>query len=143
MKKALIIGGGFAGCTTAPQLALQGGWDVTLVEQAPFLGAGVVTQFYGGNPYTFGPRHFLTRNEAVFEFLHRHIPLRRCPDHQFLTYIERDNAFYNFPIHRDDIARMPDRAKIDDELKVARGAAEAQNLEEYWLRSVGPTLYSK
>ncbi len=143
MKKALIIGGGFAGCTTAHQLALQGGWDVTLVEHAPFLGAGVLTRFYGGHPYTFGPRHFLTKNEAVYEFLHRYIPLRRCPDHQFLTYIERDNQFYNFPIHRDDIAKMPDRAKVEDELKVVHGAAESRNLEEYWIRSVGPTLYSK
>lgn len=143
MKTALIIGGGFAGCATAHQLALQGGWEVTLVEAAPVLGAGVRTQWFGGHPYTFGPRHFLTRNEAVFAFLDRHLPLRRCADHQFITYVERDNQFYNFPIHRDDIARMPDRAKIEGELQIARGAAEARNLEEYWIRSVGPTLYSK
>lgn len=143
MKSALIIGGGFAGCAAAHQLALQGGWDVTLVESAPFLGAGVRTQWYGGHPYTFGPRHFLTRNEAVFAFLHQHVPLRRCADHQFLTYVERDAQFYNFPIHKDDVARMPDREKIREELKAARGAAEAQNLEDYWIRSVGPTLYSK
>jgi UDP-galactopyranose mutase len=143
MKTALVIGGGFAGCTAAHQFALKGGWDVTLIEAAPFLGAGVRTQWYGGHPYTFGPRHFLTRNEAVFEFLNKYLPLRRCADHQFLTYVERDAQFYNFPIHRDDISKMPDRAKIDEELKMARGAAEAQNLEDYWIRSVGPTLYSK
>ena len=69
MKKALIIGGGFAGCTAAHVLALQGGWEVTLVEQNSTLGAGVRTQWYGGHPYTFGPRHFLTQNEEIFEFL--------------------------------------------------------------------------
>ena len=47
MKKALIIGGGFAGCASAHVLALQGGWDVMLVERGPFLGAGVRTQWYG------------------------------------------------------------------------------------------------
>ena len=48
MKTALIIGGGFSGCAAAHQLKLIGGWDTTLVEAAPFLGAGVRTQYYGG-----------------------------------------------------------------------------------------------
>ena len=143
MKTALVIGGGFAGCAASHQLALQGGWNVTLVEEAPFLGAGVRTRFYGGHPYTFGPRHFLTRNEAVYRFLNKFLPLRPCPDHQFLTYVERDNQFYNFPIHRDDVARMPDRENIQQELKCVGGVAEAKNLEDYWIRSVGRTLYEK
>jgi 2-polyprenyl-6-methoxyphenol hydroxylase-like FAD-dependent oxidoreductase len=42
MKPALVIGGGFAGCAASLQLQLMGGWDVTLVERAPFLGAGVL-----------------------------------------------------------------------------------------------------
>ena len=66
MKKALIIGGGFVGCAAAHVLELQGGWDVTLVEKNSVLGAGVRTQWYGGHPYTFGPRHFLTQNEGLF-----------------------------------------------------------------------------
>lgn len=143
MKTALIIGGGFAGCTSAHQLALQGGWDVTIVEAAPFLGAGVRTFWHGGHPYTFGPRHFLTQNHRVYEFLNHYLPLRRCADHQFLTYVERDNAFYNFPIHMDDVARMPDRPQIESELKSVTGVQNAQNLEEYWLGSVGRTLYDK
>ena len=44
MKSALIVGGGFAGCAAAHQLELIGGFDVTLVEGAPFLGAGNRTQ---------------------------------------------------------------------------------------------------
>ena len=62
MKNALIIGGGFAGCAAAHQLELLGGWDVTLVEAASFLGAGNKTRWYGGHPYTFGPRHYLNEN---------------------------------------------------------------------------------
>lgn len=143
MKTALIIGGGFAGCAMAHQFALMGGWRVVLVEAAPFLGAGVRTLFYGGHPYTFGPRHFLTQNEAVHAYLNAIIPLRRCNEHEFLTYVESDNAFYGFPIHMDDVARMPDKNIIHQELKQATGVADAHNLEEYWIGSVGRTLYKK
>jgi UDP-galactopyranose mutase len=143
VKSALIIGGGPAGCAAAHQLTLQGGWDVHMVEAAPFLGAGVRTFYYGGHPYTFGPRHFLTRNQAVYDYLNAICPLRSCADHQFITYVERDNSFYNYPIHEDDIASMPDKVKIAAERKGAVGVAQAKNLEEYWVGSVGQTLYDK
>ena len=143
MKTALVIGGGFAGCASVHQLLLMGGWDVTLVEALPYLGAGVRTSWYGGHPYTFGPRHFLTQNETVYNYLDQHCPLRRCLDHEFWTYIEPDNAFYGFPIHRDDIARMPDRDLIEQELKHVSGVENAKNLEDYWIGSVGPILYEK
>lgn len=144
MKTALIIGGGFAGCASAHQLALQGGWKVTLVEAAPWLGGGVVTHWHGGHPYTFGPRHFLTQNEAVYEFLNKYLPLRDC-GHIFLTYVEQDGEFYNYPIHKDDIPRMPDASQVEAELGrvTLEGIAAAKNLEEYWITSVGPSLYEK
>ena len=116
MKTALIIGGGMAGCTSAHLLALRGGWDVTIVEAASYLGNGVRTQWWGGHPYTFGPRHFLTQKTHVFEFLNKYLPLRRCADHQFLTYVERDQQFYTYPIHKDDIPLMPDREQIEQEM---------------------------
>ena len=166
-KKALVIGGGFAGCAAAHQLALLGDWDVTVIERAPFLGAGVRTRFHGGHPYTVGPRHFLTQMEHVYAFLNKYVPLRRCADHQFLTYVEADREFYGYPIHTDDIERMPERDKINkelDELAITnlRGltpeaistmnrksigrlnrASEAKNFEEFWIYSVGRTLYDK
>ncbi len=141
-KTALVIGGGFAGCAAAHQLVLQGGWDVTLVEAAPFLGAGVRTQWYGGHPHTFGPRHFLTEDERLFHFLNQYVPLRPLK-HVFLTYVERDQEFYNFPMHVDDIERMPDRDQIKRELAAATTGEASANLEDYWLGSVGPTLYEK
>lgn len=167
MKTALVIGGGFAGCTAAHQLALMGGWDVTLVERAPFLGAGVRTRYYGGHPYTFGPRHFLTPMEHTFHFLNKYVPLRRCADHEFLTYIERDSTFYSYPIHRDDLPLMPEADQIQeelsdvmmaaltqkspeelksmnaDEVRRLNGAHQAKNFEEFWIYSIGRTLYDK
>lgn len=143
MKKALVIGGGFSGCTSAHLLALMGGWEVTLVEALPYLGAGVRTQFYGGHPYTFGPRHFLTQKEEIYSYLNHYLPLRRCNEHQFLTYIANDGNFYNYPIHRDDFPRMPDVLQIEGELRSLQGVEAAKNLEEYWIGSVGETLYNK
>lgn len=144
MTKILIIGGGFAGCIAADMLHQKGYNDVTLVEVAPVLGGGCRTLTYGGHPYTLGPRHFLTRREEVFQFLHRSCPMRRYTEgHEFLTYIERDQKFYHFPIHQDEIDDMPDAAQIHKEIAEAPGAANAKNLEEYWMFSVGPTLYDK
>lgn len=167
MKKALIIGGGFSGCAAAHQLQLMGGWDTTVVEAAPFLGAGVRTQFYGGHPYTFGPRHFLTPWPHVYEFLNTYVPMRRCADHQFLTYVSDDERFYSYPIHADDIPEMPEATQIENELSAVNmsaiqrldnqklsdmtrkdlgnlnNASLAKNFEEFWINSIGETLYHK
>lgn len=143
MKKCLIIGGGFAGCAMSHQLQLQGGWDITIVEAGGQLGAGVRTNWWGGHPYTFGPRHFLTQNEDVFSFLNSHLPMRLCSEHEFISYVEADSNFYNFPINTIDIPRMPDSEIINTELKAIRGQIRSRNLEEYWINSVGPTLYAK
>ncbi len=146
MKKALVIGGGFAGLSAAHLLSLQGGWDITIVESGPWLGGGCKTLWYGGHPYTFGPRHFLTQNVPVFDYLNKYCPLRRCNDHVFLTYVEKDAQFYNYPIHIDDVARMPEKDQINKELTEAKqlnGAGAAKDFEEYWLASIGRTLYDK
>ncbi len=143
MKTVLIIGGGFAGCAAAHQLSLLDGWDITLVEKAPFLGGGVKTHWHGGHPFTYGPRHFLTPDEKLFDYLHKIVPMRKCPEHEFLTYVEPDQQFYNFPIHKDDIVRMPNREQIESELRQITGAINARNLEEYWIGSVGESLYRK
>lgn len=143
MKTALIIGGGFAGCAMAHQLELLGGWKTTLVDPAPFLGGGCKTFYLGGHPYTLGPRHLITEMIHVYEYLNELVPLRSCNEHLFWTYVEQDEAFYHYPIHMDDIRSMPDAEKIFLEMEAAQGAAGAENLKDYWMNSVGPTLYHK
>tara|TARA_A100001015_G_C15029878_1_gene732602 strand:- start:2231 stop:3421 length:1191 start_codon:yes stop_codon:yes gene_type:complete len=142
-KKVLIIGGGPAGCASVHKLHEIGGWDITLVDNANYLGAGVRTHYYGGHPYTFGPRHFLTKNNKIYNYLDSIVPLRDCGDHQFLSYVEQDNSFYNFPIHMDDVRSMPDAEKILLELENATGVEHSKDFEEYWVNSIGPTLYNK
>lgn len=144
-KSVLIIGGGFAGCAAARILSKNKNLKVTLAESNNFLGAGVRTFFFGGHPYTFGPRHFLTTNKKVFKFLNNIVPMRRCSEHQFLTYVEKDNNFYNFPLNLLDIKKMPDKKKIYKELKNKnlKKISEAKNIEQYWIASIGKTLYNK
>ena len=83
MKKILIIGGGFAGCVNAHALSLTGEYEITLVEKSSELGAGVRTYFWGGHPYTFGPRHFLTKDQKLFDFFNKYIPMRDCSEHKY------------------------------------------------------------
>ena len=138
MAKALVIGGGPGGCASTHFLTNLG-HEVTLIERAPVLGGSCRTFYWGGHPYNYGPRHFLTRIEKVWEYFNKYCPMKHYEGHEFLTYIERDNAFYHFPIHRDEVDEMPDAAKIREELSKVPGAQGARNLEEYWLLSVGLT----
>lgn len=146
MKKILIIGGGFAGCAAARLLSeKKSNFKITLVEKSNDLGAGVRTNYFGGHPYTFGPRHFLTHNKEVYKYLNKIVPMRSCGDHQFITYVEQDNNFYNYPLHVKDLKKMPDKKKINNELK-SRSLIKiknSKNMEQYWINSIGKTLYRK
>lgn len=141
--RILIIGGGFAGCASSHILTINGFKDVTLIDNNSYLGSGVRTFFYGGHPYTFGPRHFLTKNKKLYEYLNKFLPMRSCSEHQFITYIEQDSEFYNLPINHQDIKKMPDKNKIYQELKNIKIIDNPENLEEYWVNNVGITLYEK
>ena len=141
--RVLVIGAGPAGCAAVHKLSESENFDVTIIDKANHLGAGVRTQFYGGHPYTFGPRHFFTQNTKIYNYLNSIVPLRDCGDHQFISYVEQDNEFYNFPIHMDDIRNMPDSQKIINELSNSFNVKYSRNFEEYWINSVGKTLYNK
>ncbi len=140
--KILIIGGGFAGCSSAEILSNNKKNSITLVEKASFLGAGVRTFFYGGHPYTFGPRHFLTKHKHVYQYLKKFLKLRNCNYHQFKSYVEQDNQFYNYPLNQKDLENMPDKKIIKKQINRGR-KIHAKNLEEFWIKSVGKILFNK
>jgi len=142
-KTVLVIGAGPAGCAAVHKLHELDEFDITIIDKANHLGAGVRTNYYGGHPYTFGPRHFFTQNKEIYDYLDSIVPLRDCGDHQFISYVEQDNSFYNFPIHMDDIRAMPDADKILTQIENAHGVEESKNFEEFWINSVGTTLYEK
>jgi UDP-galactopyranose mutase len=146
MAKVLVIGGGFSGCCAAHLLSKKKGWDVTVVEKLPFLGGGVRTFFKGGHPYTFGPRHFLSDDIKLFDFLNEYVPMRRIDQvQQNLTFVGGDDRFYSWPIHEDDVANMPDKDEIHQELDARSGNeyVDADHFEDWVIGSVGPTLYNK
>lgn len=143
MKKALIAGGGFAGCTAAYMLK-QKGFDVTVIEGSDGLGGGCRTFFYHGHPYTYGPHHLLVNVDEmyVWDYFSRFLTLREIK-HHCMTYVSSDSRFYTYPIHKDEIDEMPDRETIYRELNNGGNVAASKDFEEYWTDSVGETLYNK
>ena len=143
MKKAIIIGGGFAGCTAANFLK-QKKFDVTIVEKSDVLGGGCRTHFYHGHPYTYGPHHLLinVNDDHVLEYVQRYLDLREM-DHYNMTFVAEDRQFYTFPIHKDEISDMPDREIIRAELDQTPESGGIDNFEDFWIYSVGETLYDK
>lgn len=142
MKKAIILGGGFAGCTWA-WLLHQKKYDVTLIEKDSFLGGGCKTFFYGGHPYTLGPRPLIVRQESVYDFIAQFTPLRRFT-HAASTFIAQDANFYTYFPQKGDIDRMPDASKIYAELQQRPTShAPAANLKEHFINQIGETLYQK
>ena len=90
-----------------------------------------------------GPRHFLTTRPETYQYLKKFLKFRNCNYHQFKSYVEADDNFYNYPLNEKDIAMMPDKKKISKELKKKKKYIKAKNLEEFWIKSVGKILYGK
>ena len=42
--------------------------------------------------------------------------MRKCPEHEFLTYVEKDNDFYAYPINLNDVRKMPDYKDIKSQI---------------------------
>lgn len=139
--KVIILGGGLTGCVLANELDKKGA-EVLLVEKESHLGGGCYTYFYGGHPYTEGPRPLSMGDEKAFNYINPIVKMRTFPLY-LNTYIERDYQFYTYPIHWDDIQKMPDKEKILMELENRPRINTATNLEDGWINAVGPTLYNK
>lgn len=139
--RAIILGGGVTGCTVANELSKKN-VETVVIERNAYLGGGCHTFFYGGHPYTEGPRPLAIHDGKAFDYINQVVKLRTFPlilD----SYNERDQRFYGYPIHWDDIQTMPDRDKILQELEDRPKVNMATNLEDGWVNAVGPTLYQK
>lgn len=139
--KAIILGGGVTGCVVANELSKKG-IETVIIEKNSYLGGGCHTFFYGGHPYTEGPRPLSIMDGKAFDYINPIVELRSFPlilD----SYNEHDRQFYGFPIHWDDIQIMPDKNEILQELEDRPKINTATNLEDGWINAVGPTLYKK
>ena len=68
MKKAIILGGGFAGTTIAKLLA-DADWETVVLEKDSVLGGGCRTYFHGGHPFTYGPRVYYGYSDKIFKWI--------------------------------------------------------------------------
>lgn len=139
MKKAIILGGGFAG-TTVAKLLQDDGWGTVLIERDGVLGGGCRTYFHGGHPFTYGPRVYYGYSDKVFRWINSVVPIRRFP-FELKTYVESEGKFFSYPIHEDDIPKMSKRDQILQELSARKNDKEPKDFEEYWINRVGKTLY--
>ena len=137
--KALILGGGFAGTTTAYLLQKEG-YEVTLIEKESHLGGGCRTFFYGGHPFQYGPRVYYGYSQKIFEWVNSIVPIRRFP-FELRTFVESEGRFFHYPIHEDDIPHMFHVEQIRKELEERDNTKEPKDFEEYWINRVGKTLY--
>lgn len=140
MKHALILGGGFAG-TTVAHLLNKDGWKCTILEKEPYLGGGCRTFFYGGHPFTYGPRVYYGYSDKVFQWLNSFVNIRRFP-FELNSYVKEQQRFFSYPIHEDDIPKMTNHEKIVEELAQRNNSTEPKDFEEYWINRVGPSLYN-
>lgn len=141
--KALILGGGFAGCTVA-HLLHRAGWETTLLERDPYLGGGCRTFFHAGHPFTYGPRVYYGYSQKVFDWLNAVVPIRRFPfELRTLAHEPRgeDRRFWTYPPHELDLAHYPRAEQIAHELAARDNSSEPKDFEEYYLQKTGATIY--
>lgn len=142
MKKAIILGGGFAG-TTVAHLLKRAGWEVTLIEREPYLGGGCRTFFHCGHPFTYGPRVYYGYSQKVYEWLNAVVPIRRFPfELRTLAHepVDAMRTFWHYPPHELEVPFMPRAADIQIELE-NHAVNEPADFEDYWKQKIGPTLY--
>ena len=141
-NEILILGAGFAGCTAA-YLLKNKGFKVTVLEKEKFPGGGCRTYWYGGHPYTLGPRIFFSRDEEVIKLLTSFLEIRQFYNKTW-SYVEKDRQFYYYPIFAGDFSRMPDNKIIKRQLQERKNKTpRTDNFENYWLDAIGPNLYHK
>ena len=156
-NRILVLGGGVAGASIAYYLT-EKGFDVTIIEKHDSVGGLARTCYYAGHPYEFGPHIWfwpggkdapinativkLTGDELFYV------------DRRLFTYVEADRRKYRYPVHYADVALMPERERIEREVRENRDD-RLKLIEErlpeighckfadYFTAAIGATLYGK
>lgn len=156
-KKVLVLGGGVAGSSLCHFLDKKG-YSVTLIEKNREVGGLARTMTYAGHPYEFGPHIWFWPggvenevNNVVHELSNGEL---YYIDRKLLSFIAEDQKAYRYPLHYDDISKMPEEGKIRSEIAVHRDDDNKLkedempvigqcSFEEYFQAAVGETLYNK
>lgn len=143
-----------AGCSLAYFLRKKG-YQVTLVEREGGVGGLARTHYYAGHPYEFGPHIWFWPHDDLNDII------RELSDNELFyierrlfSYIEKDDRLYRYPIHYQDIEKMPDAQEIyaqlvqnrDDNLRLVKERLPVLGhctFEEYFVAAIGWNLYRK
>ncbi|MFN8636882.1 MAG: FAD-dependent oxidoreductase [Chloroflexota bacterium] len=95
MGKAVVLGAGPAGLAAAWKLS-EAGWNVEVLEAAPFVGGLSRTMREGGYLWDFGPHRFHSANSAILNEIKKitgDMPTRICK-----TQVYFGGKFYTYPL---------------------------------------------
>lgn len=156
-KRVLVLGGGVAGSAITHYLA-EKGYEVTIIERGRTVGGLARTCTYAGHPYEFGPHIWFWPGGKEAPINRTIVDLTDDElyyiDRRLFSYIENDRRTYRYPVHYADVPQMPERDRIEAELRANRDGqlklVEAQlpqigdcKFAEYFTAAIGPTLYEK
>ena len=121
-KKILILGGGVCGCSLSYFLHKKG-YEIDLIEmKGKNVGGLGRTHYYAGHPYEFGPHIWFWPDPSPINDVIRELTNEELYyiDRLLYSVIKDDAAMYRYPIHFDDIERMPNKEECLKFLKKHR-----------------------
>jgi len=121
-KKVLILGGGTCGCALSYFLHKKG-YEVDLIEEkGKNVGGLSRTHYYAGHPYEFGPHVWFWPDPSPINDIIRELTDNELYyiDRRLYSVIEKDAAMYRYPIHFEDIEKMPNKDECLKFLKIHR-----------------------
>ncbi len=146
MKRAVIIGGGPAGCAAAYFLKQKGISDITIIENSQ-IGGCARTRTYQGIPYEFGPQIMFTDKDhlkALFEqWLTQHKPPSHDGEYHYVVSVDGTiDDVHDFPLTTKNVLKLPNPEQAIWELyQVNLNQPDYSNFEAYAISRVGKTLY--
>jgi len=138
VKPAVVIGAGLTGLSAAHTLA-GAGYAVTVYEREYVVGGHARSETFCDVPYEpHGAHIFHTTDREVWELvsaLVEMLPYR----HRVVTDLRGE--FFSWPLQLDELHRLDEWGRIQDELAALPGDRDATNFETWCVSQMGVTLY--
>ncbi|HEX6592314.1 MAG TPA: UDP-galactopyranose mutase [Moraxellaceae bacterium] len=147
MKKIAIVGAGFSGAVIARELALAGGYEITVFDGRPHLAGNCHTERdveTGVMVHAYGPHIFHTSNAEVWDYVRQF--------DEFVPFVNRvktvtQGRVFSLPINLLTINQFFGKTFSPVEAEAfmrdvgERGIAEPASFEEQALKFVGREMY--
>ena len=113
MKKVIILGGGFAGCTAAYLLKKKFRCNFNEANENPEVVFGLIIML---DIRIHLDQEFFTKKDEIINQLTSLVEMREFNTIS-MSFVEEDSKLYNYPIQFDDINKMPDSADVKSQLE--------------------------